>query len=343
MRANNLKTKVNSGPMRPVIRTPNNLKAKVNNGLMRTVIFFIFGITLIKYTTLCLRNQLDAVQYDPESLTMTTAYKQSYGLLDDVSDRMWERFRLKATTESWYTNPENPLERVNEAEWWNKHNMNPNFNCPHLSRMGMGKKTTEGQKFICNPQRFVHEEKKDCLVYSVGCAGDFKFEDAVWKMHNNGCEIHVFDPADWTRPNDADEKNIHYHAWGLSSSYDNESKSIVWPKGRRGGFKTFAETLKILGHEGRVIDLFKIDCEGCEWSSYKDWIDYGFRQILIEVHGVPRPEGDKKARWYQKPMNVMEYFKDFSDNGYALYSKEYAGLCLELSFIKLHADFWKKD
>lgn len=71
----------------------------------------------------------------------------------------------------------------------------------------------------------------------------------------------------------------------------------------------------------------------------------GFRQILIEMHGVPRPDGDRNARWYQKPMDIdKDYFQDFLDNGYALYSRDPNGdLGLELSFIKLHPDFWDKS
>jgi hypothetical protein len=53
-------------------------------------------------------------------------------------------------------------------------------------------------------------------------------------------------------------------------------------------FKTFQETIVELGHEGGPIDIFKIDCEGCEWSTYKDWLGADLRQILIEVHKVPK-------------------------------------------------------
>jgi hypothetical protein len=63
---------------------------------------------------------------------------------------------------------------------------------------------------------------------------------------------------------------------------------------------------------------------------------------MIEVHGVPNPRGSPEARWYQKPLDVSSYWKDFSDNGYALFNRDPNGaLGLELSFIKLHEDFWK--
>jgi hypothetical protein len=198
---------------------------------------------------------------DPGSVL---AFKQSFGLFHDISNAAWEGIRKKTLATSWYANPDNPLEKIDDGAWWNEHNMKPNFDCPRLEKVGG--KNHDGEKVVCNPRRLIHEGKSDCLIYSVGCAGDYAFEDGIYKMFNKSCEIHVFDPAEWTRPNDAEVKNIHYHAWGLISTYDG-SKSVVWPRGRGGGFKTFPETLELLGHQNRTIDLFKIDCEGCV-SSY---------------------------------------------------------------------------
>jgi len=269
------------------------------------------------------------------------AKQDTFGLFDDITDTMWKRIRQRTQSSSWYWDPKNPVNNVQDPGWWNAHNMIPNFACPHVEKLGGA--GNEGTKFVCNPRRLVTEEKPSCLIYSVGCAGDFKFEDEIFKLHKKACEIHVFDPANWERKGDVENKNIHYHAWGFKSAYDTESKSVVWPKGRGGGFKTFSETLKELGHENRTIDIFKIDCEGCEWSTHRDWISIGFRQILVEMHGVPAPEGTPKARWYQKPMDIHnDYYKDYMDNGYALFNHDPNGeLGLELSFIKLDKPFWE--
>ena len=68
----------------------------------------------------------------------------------------------------------------------------------------------------------------------------------------------------------------------------------------------------------------------------------GFRQILVEIHGVPQPKGGN-GRWYKAPMNITDYFQDFRDNGYALFNKDSNGkLAVELSFLKLDEDFYKK-
>ena len=280
------------------------------------------------------------------STSTSKAQDASYGLFDDVTDLMWERLWKKYRSTSLYSNPKNPLKGVDDEKKWLSNNPQPNFACPHIDRVGSG----EGVKYICYPERVVRkrdepartkfdkkgdaESESPCLVYSIGCAGDFSFEYALSEKYNNECEVHVFDPANWERKEDKEKKNIHYHAWGMKSTYDFESKSVVWPKGRGGGFKTFQETIDELGHQDRTIDLFKIDCEGCEWSNYKDWIGFGFRQILMEIHGVPQPNGGD-GRWYKKPMNITDFFQDFDDHGYALFSADQNGLGMELSYVKL--------
>jgi hypothetical protein len=57
---------------------------------------------------------------------------------------------------------------------------------------------------------------------------------------------------------------------------------------------------------------------------------------------VPQPNGNKKARWYQDPMNVVtEYFQDFRDNGYVLFNRDPNGLLgMELAFLKLDDNFY---
>jgi hypothetical protein len=90
------------------------------------------------------------------------------------------------------------------------------------------------------------------------------------------------------------------------------------------------------------IDIFKIDCESCEWANYKDWISADIRQILIENHGVPSPFTGNK--WHHESMLVSDFYDAFRDNHFAMFSKEVnvygGGNCIEFSYIKLHPDFW---
>jgi len=100
------------------------------------------------------------------------------------------------------------------------------------------------------------------LVYSIGSRGDFDFETALFD-HMGGpiCEVHVFDfSGDFAKPWHA-SKNIFFHPWGLKSSY---ATNYV-PPGGGGTFYTLPEMQRLLGHEGRTIDIFKVDCESCEW------------------------------------------------------------------------------
>ena len=198
-----------------------------------------------------------------ESITVVSpsnrmAYLHSFGIFDDIPNEEWEQLRAMTRRSSWYAESDNPLADVYDAPLWNKKNMNPTFVCPRMGSVGQGGQRT---KLMCNPERLAHRMTDDypngtgawgrsanCLIYSVGSAGDFSFEDDIARMHKNKCEIHVFDPADWSRKDDAARKNIHYHAWGMKSTYD-ESPSVVWPRGQKGGFKTFPETMALLGHD----------------------------------------------------------------------------------------------
>lgn len=270
------------------------------------------------------------------------ARRHTFGLLNATSDAEWAALRARTLRAGWYADPARPLADLDDPDAWNARNMLPDFACPHLEQVP--DRTRKGEiKHVCHPRRLAYDGKDDgCLVYSFGCAGDFSFEDALFRMHDKACEIHMFDPAKaWERKDDARAKNIHYHAWGLRSTYD-DSKSVVWPKGKKGGFRTFPETRAALGHENRTLDVLKIDCEGCEWSTVRDWIGVGARQILVETHGLPSPQGTPRARWYQKPLNLTEYFGMYRDNGYVLFSKERNGKwAAELGFMKMADDFWR--
>jgi hypothetical protein len=77
-------------------------------------------------------------------------------------------------------------------------------------------------------------------------------------------------------------------------------------------------------------------------ASYKDWISADIRQILIEAHGVPSPESGNE--WHHSPMKVSDFFDAFTDNNFAMFSKETnmfgGGIGVEFSYVKLHPDFW---
>jgi hypothetical protein len=134
----------------------------------------------------------------------------------------------------------------------------------------------------------------------------------------------------------------HYHAWGLKSSY---AETIAFDVNAK--FLTLFETIQRLNHFGRKIDIFKIDCEGCEWTSFKDWINstselVDIRQILVEIHGATHRPSD---------VTLHDFFQTFLDQGFVPFYKEAnthpnakpPGTLYEYAFIKLAPSFFRKD
>ena len=111
-------------------------------------------------------------------------------------------------------------------------------------------------KWICDPHRIAKQQK--CLVYSIGSNGDTSFEQGIKKELPN-CEIHTFDIKDftkWVAP------HSNFHQWGIGTSAQEEKNGNL-----PFVFHTLKNTVQRLGHKHRVIDIFKIDCEGVSHPS----------------------------------------------------------------------------
>jgi hypothetical protein len=200
----------------------------------------------------------------------------------------------------------------------------------------------DGPKWTCDPHRIprlVQDQRRKtgnpnekCLIYSVGSAGKYEWEDGLLDIIGTDvCEIHVFDPGDYehNRTNSkvlmdaSHHSSIFFHKWGWKSSYNNDYKPFV----KHGIFHSFPETLQRLGHVNRTIEILKIDCEQCEWFSVNDWLNNSnnvlVRQILVETHNLPHPQkGTNSDRWPYPPMKATDYFDAFIQHNYYLYSKE---------------------
>jgi Methyltransferase domain len=263
----------------------------------------------------------------------------------DIDYPTWQRHQHRARKEPMYSHPDGRNLSVSIADmaFWLMSNVDPMFSCPNLRRVGGH---GDGPKWTCDPHRLV--KQPDCLIYSVGSFGIYKFEDGIvstlkastinaeepWLPN---CEIHVFDPdPTYGRKDDPVQRNIHYHAWGLKSSYETFDRGQFPPDFE---FLSIQEIQQRLGHEQRRIDIFKIDCEGCEFTTYQDWLnpDVDIRQILVETHVLP---GDRN-----------HFFDRFLDMGFVPFSKEAnthpgaqpAGVLFEWGWIRLHPDFLGRD
>lgn len=202
--------------------------------------------------------------------------------------------------------------------FWQVH-YEPSFSCVAESRVG---NVGEGGKWICDPFRLKAKIQKgeSCLVYSVGSNGQYDFEEGVHSQVSPSCEIHTIDRADWkTYTASPPPHYVNYHVYTVGSPPQGTQLSTI---------------MKGLGHSNRVIDIFKIDCEGCEYQDYQSFLSGGvyIRQILIELHSPPN--------WDR----VHELFSYFFKLGYVVFHKEpntlgCKGGCIEYAFVKMSPQF----
>jgi len=176
-----------------------------------------------------------------------------------------------------------------------------------------------------------------CVVYSVGSNGDFSFELGMQKEVGVGvCEYHIFDMGDYAKEVPSELKRAHYHKWGLEKQ---QPAVVSWfgstdvkpPSGKE--YYGLYDTVKLLGHEDlNVIDIFKIDCEGCEWKTYQDWLSDDIpmlHQIQVEVH--------------KAPIGTIDFFTSMEESGYLRYHKEsniqWGSDCIEYGFVLVEKAF----
>lgn len=244
-----------------------------------------------------------------------SAYHDSDGYFYDIPVPDWKRLmqRVQSTPD---------CARQCEGEWaiaWYQNNFEPSFTCQHERRIG---NWGDGGKWVCDPHRIgAQAPVRGCLVYSVGSFNDFSFEERVLQDVSSDCEIHTLDPTiGENSSNLPHNKKVSFHPWGLANA-DN------------GNYKTLHTIVSELGHTSREIDILKIDCEGCEWSTYESWFAGGvkIRQILVELHGGT-DDGNPPA--------AMKFLSFLKELGYVVFHKESntvgcAGQCIEYSFIRL--------
>ncbi|KAI8112067.1 hypothetical protein M9434_003391 [Picochlorum sp. BPE23] len=204
----------------------------------------------------------------------------------------------------------------------------PEWVCDSEKRVGPEEiNIGDGPKFVCAPDTLKHE--KDCLVYSIGSSYDFSFEDGIRK-HAPNCEFHTFDGTmDLTNralPGNLEEKSIHFHNWNVDTASGTSNNG--WVR------KTIQEIVSELGHTGKTIQVFKIDCEGCEYGVMPHVIDMvkngqlAIEQIQIEMHGTDAAK-------------IQIFFQTMRSAGYAIFHKErnHWGCngydCVEYAFISI--------
>ena len=176
----------------------------------------------------------------------------------------------------------------------------PSWRC-HIDRR-LGLVNGDGM-WVCGPNRFFAD--RTCLVYAIGSNGDFSFETAV--REHLGCEIHTFDPTGNSASiakKASEAAGVNFHALGLAAAAE-------------GAHLPLRDIVEQLGHQHRMIDLVKIDCEGCEHTALDGvWADlrqglYGVGQIQIQIQ-VHRA----------RPARVARLFDAAEAAGFRLFHKE---------------------
>lgn len=263
--------------------------------------------------------------------TYELALQESEGFFTDIPSNQWQMLKAKAHSMQPNTrgDPMGKESSSRPAVWFQQH-YEPEFVCPLERRIG---RLGDGGKWLCDVHR-VTAKKSNCLVYSVGSNGDASFEAAILADVSSECEIHVFDFDDFAESVAKQtnySRNVHYHQWGISSFTG-------------GKFKTLEETAKELAHIGRTIDVFKIDCEGCELQTYSSWLKAPvvLKQIVVEIHPSMTLLGARI-----KLPETVELFESLNNAGYVITHKEpnvqfsQLKLCVEYNFLKLTPAFWK--
>mmetsp|Transcript_3273 Transcript_3273/g.20395 ORF Transcript_3273/g.20395 Transcript_3273/m.20395 type:complete len:523 (-) Transcript_3273:860-2428(-) len=162
----------------------------------------------------------------------------------------------------------------------------PEWVCESEMRVGPEEVNVgDGPKFVCGVETL--REEQDCLVYSIGSGFRFQFEEGVRK-HAPNCVFHVFDGTmdlnQRALPSGLEAKRIHFHNWNLQAQSGRDAKG--YPS------RSLEDVLRELDHVGKTIHIFKIDCEGCEYTvlpRLARMVQDGavtVGQIQVEVHGT---------------------------------------------------------
>mmetsp|Transcript_25310 Transcript_25310/g.42053 ORF Transcript_25310/g.42053 Transcript_25310/m.42053 type:complete len:367 (-) Transcript_25310:180-1280(-) len=267
------------------------------------------------------------------------ALQESAGFFDDIDEREWLRLQQRHVDQ--FPNHVPSLLKqgddkgdilVPPANTWYQENFEAEFSCRHERRIG---RKGDGGKWVCDPHR-IADQHAGCLVYSIGSSGDVSFEKSVKMEISDACEIHTFDiDKDKVRPSGqvvdyATELKAYatFHQYGIGTLQQATAAPTK--------FKTLKQIMKDLGHEGRAVDIFKIDCEGCEWKLYEEIFqsEIALQQILIEVHEAPMPA-------------ARNLFYTAHDAGYVIFHKEpntiqeNYGRLVEYAFLKLEKGFFR--
>lgn len=263
------------------------------------------------------------------------AKKQSFGFFEDIPEGRWKLLKKRVKEQRKKQRKRgkvivlDPSQYAKASQFYQRH-WQAEFTCPHEERVGT---FIHGGKYVCDPRNIAKASRdrvqlnngNGCLIYtSSASVHEFHFELALFEVIGGECEIHVFSPNIESAESHA-PRGIIVHPWGFKSSHAQPSND------NSSALKTIQETIQILGHCSKTIDLLSLDCEGCEFDIYQDL----FENRVLKVHNDEKIEKVEKEEcappaWMQiivqvhgSPKRITnEFFANFQDQGYVIFRKE---------------------
>jgi hypothetical protein len=196
---------------------------------------------------------------------------------------------------------------------------------------------------ICALQPEVLRNTKPCVVISIGSNNLWQFEEDVHK--NMNCEVHTFDPRErerhggrWggliTVPQPISDRT-YFHNYAIGPRAKPEVKSI-----------TLEEIIKMSNiTKSSPMEIFKIDCEGCEMFIFPTLAKQNLMHLLPEQIVMEFHVNNLKHWLLRKEIaHYVELFRVMFEAGYTVFENRLGDGGCEVSFIKIsdkidyHAD-----
>ena len=239
--------------------------------------------------------------------------QDSFGYLQ-YTDEQWERMRSIHIAQS----KRQAGQQSGKGSTFSHSNWEPSFSCAFERRIG---KVGDGGKWICDAYRT--SELHTCTVISIGSKNDWSFERAIHEL-NPACRIFTFDHTIAPR-------NKPYYVTFRQLGLARVNKLDA-------NLTTLHHALESVGLQNiEKIDIFKIDCEGCEYDIFMQVYSVRpvLQQVLMQLHRI-------KAKTSDSHVNLI--FNGLLNNGYVIFHKEsnkqHGGSeCIEYGFLKLALRF----
>ena len=127
-----------------------------------------------------------------------------------------------------------------------------------------------------------------------------------------GCIVHAYDPSSKVKmdPESLKYDNLHYHRIGIGKA-EGETSILVDNKEEFINISTLENILKKNGDDKKHITYLKVDVEGQEVWSFKNWISSNalkyVDQLGIEMHTCYNIIGKSKMKEFKNLLKFMQH------------------------------------